>query len=42
MYVIKDELGHFTEKFAKIIQIFLSQRQIRIRYIYSGSGLAKK
>jgi hypothetical protein len=26
MYVIIDELGHFEEKLAKIIQIFLSKR----------------
>jgi hypothetical protein len=26
MYVIKDELGHFEEKRAKIIKIFLSKR----------------
>ncbi len=26
MYVIKDELDHVKEKFAKLIQIFLSKR----------------
>ena len=26
MYVIKDEVSHFEEKFAKIIHIFLSKR----------------
>ncbi len=37
-YVIKGELDHFEEKFAKILQIFLSKGYIRLRYNYSGSG----
>jgi|688.fasta_scaffold1083034_1 hypothetical protein len=53
MHVIKDKLDHIKEKFAKIVQIFLSNgsdpdldlvQLFRIQYNYSGSGtdLAEK
>jgi hypothetical protein len=46
MYVIKEEVDHFEEKFAKIIQIFLPRGKTWIRilcnYVGSGSDLAKQ
>jgi hypothetical protein len=42
MCLKKDELDHFKEKSATILQIFCQKGHVRIRYNYSGYGLAKK
>jgi hypothetical protein len=42
MFVGKDELDCFDEKFAYVIQIFCQKGQIRIKYFGSGSDLIKK